>query len=88
MVVAGVDGMYSASDGAAFNFDDLDPGGFGAASPQIAPVHDFAWNNFLVRMDNHRIRFIVPNGGSVYSISYDLYIIGSWDGLSKQSGKE
>lgn len=82
------DGTFNASDGATFTVDDLNPGGFSAASPQVAFVHDGSLNMFLGRVDNHLIRLIVPNGGSVYSISYDLYIIGSWDGLGKQSGKE
>jgi hypothetical protein len=82
------DGIYSASGGTAFNVDDLDPGGIGAASPEISPIHDFAWNKFLGRVDNHAIRLTVLNGGSAFSISYDLYIIGSWDGQGKQSGKQ
>ena len=34
------------------------------------------------------MNLIVPNGGSTFDVSYDLYIIGSWDGDGKQSGKQ
>jgi hypothetical protein len=81
------DGTYSSSAGSAFTAEAL-IGGFGAAAPNISPVHNDSANLFIGRADNHRITLIVPNGGSTYDISYDLYIIGSWDGNGKQSGKE
>lgn len=82
------DGTIDASDGATFTVDDLNPGGISAAAPNIASVFNATANRFLGRLDNHKARLIVPNGGSTYSVSYDLYIIGSWDGNGKQSGKQ
>lgn len=80
------DGTYSSSAGATFTAEAL-TGGFGAAAPNLSPVHNDSANLFIGRADNHRITLIVPNGGSKYDIAYDLYIIGSWDGNGKQSGK-
>jgi hypothetical protein len=81
-------GDFTASDGPTFTVDNLNPGGFSAAAPNISPVFNDASNKFLGRLDNHKARLIIPNGGSTYSVSYDLYIIGSWDGNGKQSGKQ
>ncbi|MEO8194320.1 MAG: hypothetical protein ABI681_10765 [Gemmatimonadales bacterium] len=82
------DGTFTASDGGTFTVDDLNPGGFGAAAPPLAAVYNASANKFIGRLDNHKARLIVPNGGSTYTITYDLYIIGSWDGNGKQSGKQ
>jgi hypothetical protein len=81
------DGTFSASDGGTFTVTDLD-GGFSAAAPDLSAVFNNPANLFLGRLDNHDVTLIVPNGGSAFSVSYDLYIIGSWDGDGKQSGKE
>lgn len=81
------DGTYTSSAGSTFTAEALN-GGFGAAAPNISAVHNDSSNLFIGRADNHRITLIVPNGGSKYDISYDLYIIGSWDGNGKQSGKD
>lgn len=81
------DGTFSSSAGSTFTVEALS-GGFGASSPNIASVYNNASNKFLGRANNHRVVLIVPNGGSTYDISYDLYILGSWDGNGKQSGKQ
>jgi hypothetical protein len=81
------DGSFTASSGGTFTVEDLD-GGFGAAAPTLDGVFNDQANLFLGRVDNHKVTLIVPNGGSTFSVSYDLYIIGSWDGDGKQSGKE
>lgn len=80
-------GTFTASDGGTFTVTDLD-GGFSASAPPISPVFNNHANLFLGRVDNHDVTLIVPNGGSTFSLSYDLYIIGSWDGDGKQSGKQ
>jgi hypothetical protein len=81
------DGTFSSSAGTAFTLEDLD-GGFGAAAPSFAAVYNDASNKFIGRLDNHRLGLIVPNGGSKFALSFDLYIIGSWDGDGQQSGKQ
>ena len=80
------DGTFNGSAGSTFTVESL-TGGFGASAPNLGSVFNNASNKFIGRVDNHRINLIVPNGGSAYDISYDLYIIGSWDGNGKQSGK-
>jgi hypothetical protein len=81
------DGTFSASDGGSFTVESS-AGGFGAAAPSLGHVFNNAANKFIGRLDNHRVNLIVPNGGSRYDVSYDLYVIGSWDGNGKQSGKQ
>ncbi|HEY8166665.1 MAG TPA: hypothetical protein VIF83_14020 [Gemmatimonadaceae bacterium] len=81
------DGTFSGSAGTTFTVEDLD-GGFGASSPPIISAYNDAANKFIGRLDNHELDLIVPNGGSKYSVTFDLIIIGSWDGDGQQSGKE
>jgi hypothetical protein len=81
------DGTFDASDAGTFTVESL-TGGFGAAAPDLGSIFNNASNRFIGRLDNHRVNLIVPNGGSAFSVSYDLYIIGSWDGNGKQSGKQ
>ena len=81
------DGTFSGADGGTFTVEST-AGGFGASAPSLGQVFNNASNKFIGRLDNHRVNLIVPNGGSRYDISYDLYIIGSWDGNGKQSGKD
>jgi hypothetical protein len=81
------DGSFTASSGGTFTVEDL-TGGFGAAAPTLSAVFNNPANLFLGRLDNDKATLIVPNGGSTFFVSYDLYIIGSWDGDGKQSGKE
>jgi hypothetical protein len=81
------DGTFSGAAGTSFFIQDLD-GGFGAAAPTFAAVYNDPTNRFIGRLDNHKLGLSVTNGGSKYSISFDLYIIGSWDGDGQQSGKQ
>lgn len=81
------DGTFTAQDGGTFTVESMS-GGFGAAAPNLGSVFNNAANKFIGRLDNHQVNLIVPSGGSTYDISYDLYIIGSWDGDGKQSGKQ
>ncbi|HZJ01490.1 MAG TPA: hypothetical protein VFD22_12585 [Gemmatimonadaceae bacterium] len=81
------DGTFGTSAGSTFTVEST-TGGFGASAPPITGLFNNASNKFIGRLDNHKVNLIVPNGGSAYDISYDLYIIGSWDGNGKQSGKQ
>jgi len=80
-------GGFTGASGTEFSVTDLD-GGFGAAAPSFAAVYNDNSNMFIGRLDNHRVALQVLNGGSEYLINFDLYIIGSWDGDGKQSGKQ
>ena len=80
-------GGFSGASGTEFSVTDLD-GGFGAAAPSFAAVYNDNSNMFIGRLDNHRLGLSVLNGGSKFQINFDLYIIGSWDGDGKQSGKQ
>ncbi len=74
----------TGADGTSWAVDDLEDGGFSASAPSVVS----AFNNstrFLGRVDNHALFLIVPNGGSEWSLAFDLYIIGSWDGQGQQA---
>lgn len=78
------DGSISGAAGTSWAVDDLNAGGFSAAAPGIVS----AYNNstmFMGRVDNHALFLVVPNGGSKWSLEFDLYIIGSWDGQGQQA---
>jgi hypothetical protein len=78
------DGSISGAAGTSWAVDDLAAGGFSAAAPGIVT----AYNNstmFMGRVDNHALFLVVPNGGSKWSLAFDLYIIGSWDGQGQQA---
>ena len=74
----------SGAAGTSWAADELTDGSFGISSPPITE----AWNHtthFLGRADNTSLFLIVPNPGSTYSLTFDLYIIGSWDGQGQQA---
>jgi hypothetical protein len=80
------DGGFEVAGGPFFAVNDLESGGFSASAPNIVS----AWNgstDFIGRVDNHSILLALPPeaAGSVYSLAFDLYIIGSWDGQGKQA---
>lgn len=80
------DGGFEVAGGPFFAVNDLESGGFSASAPNIVS----AWNNttdFIGRVDNHSILLALPPeaAGSVYSLAFDLYIIGSWDGQGQQA---
>lgn len=81
------EGTFSGAAGSTFTVEDLD-GGFSAAAPSLTTAYNDASNGFIGRLDNHELDLIVTNGGSKFSLTFDLYIIGSWDGDGQQSGKE
>ena len=51
------------------------------------PVYNFPSNYFVGRFSNTKTAVIldVPKGGSKYALDFDLYAIGSWDGIGKQA---
>jgi hypothetical protein len=51
------------------------------------PVYNFPSNYFVGRFPNTKTAVIldVPSGGSKYLLDFDLYAIGSWDGMGKQA---
>jgi hypothetical protein len=81
------DFSISGAAGTSFNVESLD-GGFGVSSPPLISAYNNASNMFIGRLDNDRLNLVVPNGGSKFSLTFDLYIIGSWDGEGQQSGKQ
>ncbi len=79
------DGGFAVAGGPFFAVNDLESG-FSTSAPNVRS----AWNgstNFVGRVDNHSILLVLPaeTAGSVYSLAFDLYIIGSWDGQGKQA---
>jgi hypothetical protein len=78
-------GGVIASAGSAWG-TGLQPGAAGAADgPNIETAPNS--EKFLGRFENTRTVALlqVPNGYSRYSLTFDLYIIGSWDGKGKQA---
>lgn len=51
------------------------------------PVYNFPSNYFVGRFANTKTAVIldVPSGGSKYLLDFDVYAIGSWDGMGKQA---
>jgi len=63
------------------------PSGFGASSASTQVVPNDASNRFLGRFEETatRVLLVLTNGGERYSLAFDAYIIGSWDGKGKQA---
>ena len=81
------DGSFAtASSGTFFTVEDLDTGGFSASSPLVTSAFNGS-TDFIGRIDNNAIFLVVPaaKAGTEYSIAFDLYIIGSWDGQGQQA---
>lgn len=78
-------GFSTASSGTFFSVNDLTTE-FSAASPLIASAYNGS-TDFIGRVDNNAIFLVVPaaSAGTTYSLAFDLYIIGSWDGQGKQA---
>ena len=75
-------GVNGATIGAAI----LD--GLSAASPDDPiPTYNLPANYFIGRFSNTQtvVALNVPNGGARYSLEFDFYAIGSWDGIGKQA---
>ncbi len=77
------DNTITGASGSFFAVNDLNDG-FSAAAPAVVSAYNGS-TDFLGRIDNHTLFLVVPNGGSTYSLDFDLYIIGSWDGQGKQA---
>lgn len=74
----------SGASGTSWAADELTDGGFGISSPPVTRAFN-GYTYFLGREDNTSLFLIVPNPGSTYSLTFDLFIIGSWDGQGKQA---
>lgn len=74
----------SGASGTSWAADELTDGSFGISSPPVTAAYNGS-THFMGRADNTSLFLIVPNAGSKYSLSYDLYIIGSWDGQGQQA---
>jgi hypothetical protein len=62
--------------------------GVSAASPiNPVPIFNHPSNYFVGRFSNTQtvVELSVPNGGNKYSLDFDFYAIGSWDGIGKQA---
>lgn len=79
-------GFSTASSGTFFTVEDLEAGGFSTASPLVTSAYNGS-TDFIGRVDNNAIFLVVPaaSAGTTYSIAFDLYIIGSWDGQGQQA---
>ena len=78
------DNSIAGAAGTSWAVDDLESGGFSISAPSIVTAYNNS-TNFLGRVDNHTLFLVVPNGGSEWSLAFDLYIIGSWDGQGQQA---
>ena len=62
--------------------------GAGAASSiSPVPIYNSPSNYFVGRFSNTNTAVVltVPQGGAKYLLDFDLYVIGSWDGIGKQA---
>ena len=75
----------TGSSGTSFS-TSLEEDGFGSASGPTTTTSP-SGQEFLGRFTNvdTEADLIVTNGSSLYQLSFDLYIIGSWDGKGKQA---
>ena len=66
---------------------DTDNGSGASAAGDINRVPSDPSNGFIGRYNNTTTRtlLVVTDPGSKYTINFDLYIIGSWDGKGKQA---
>lgn len=78
------DFSISGAGGTSWAADQLTDGTFGVSSPPITAAYNSS-THFMGREDNTALFLIVPNPGSRYSLSFDLYIVGSWDGQGQQA---
>ena len=78
------DNSIAGAAGTSWAVDDLESGGFSISAPDVVTAYNNS-TKFLGRVDNHTLFLVVPNGGSTWSLAFDLYIIGSWDGQGQQA---
>lgn len=74
----------TASTSSSWAVDNLTDGTFTTSSPPVTAAYNGS-THFMGREDNTALFLIVPNAGTKYSLSFDLYIIGSWDGQGQQA---
>jgi hypothetical protein len=78
------DFAVTGASGTSWAADNLGDGVVSASSPSIINAYNSS-THFMGRADNSSLFLVVPNPGSTYSLTFDLYIIGSWDGQGKQA---
>lgn len=77
-----------ASAGLRSNWGTDLPSGFaGASDASTVAASNGTTNRFLGRFENVATQalLVLPDGGSEWKITFDLYTIGSWDGKGKQA---
>ena len=74
----------SGASGTSWAADELTDGTFSTSAPPVTDAYNHS-THFMGRADNTSLFLIVPNAGSTYSLTFDLYVIGSWDGQGQQA---
>lgn len=66
---------------------DLEPGAAGAAAAPTVITAPNGTEKFIGRFANvdTRVLLNMDNGGTTYSLKFDVYTIGSWDGKGRQA---
>ena len=66
---------------------DTDDGSLASNAATMQTVPNDSDNGFIGRYNNTNTRalLVLTNPGSKYTVDFDLYIIGSWDGKGKQA---
>jgi len=79
-------GITATGTGTSGVGTEIQPGAAGTADGPNTTTSRTG-ETFLGRFTNTRTAVVinVPAGNTIYSVSYDLYIIGSWDGRGKQA---
>jgi hypothetical protein len=77
----------NGSSGGATISTNVFEGADAASLIDPVPIYNFPSNYFVGRFSNTKTAVIldVPQGGSAYALDFDLYVIGSWDGIGKQA---
>ncbi|MGK2960733.1 MAG: hypothetical protein ACSLFK_01165 [Gemmatimonadaceae bacterium] len=66
---------------------DTDDNSVASSSQEVQYVPNDAGNGFFGRFNNTNTRalLVMTEAGSKYTVNFDLYVIGSWDGRGKQA---
>jgi hypothetical protein len=66
---------------------DTDDGSIASSGTTTQSVPADPTNGFIGRYNNTNTRalLVLTQAGSLYTVSFDLYVIGSWDGKGKQA---
>lgn len=62
-----------------------DPSGIATASAQTEDAPDWVGEYVLGRLNNQQVSISIASGAVEYSISFDFFAIGSWDGRGQQA---